>query len=80
MTVFVIDPTAELATVPVTVNVAVPPVARSIEARTLLEPEAGQAPSTTTHVHDAPSNDTGSTSVTDAPNTSDGPALDTTIV
>ena len=47
VTVLVIEPTAELDTVPATVNVAVPPAARSMEALMLPEPAAGQEPPTT---------------------------------
>jgi hypothetical protein len=74
-------PVAEEATVPLTVNVAVPPERRLTEAAMLPEPEAGQdEPTEAAHDQVAPVKAAGKVSATDAPVTSDGPLLVTTIV
>jgi hypothetical protein len=80
-------PVAEDATVPVTVNVAVEPLFRSIDRLMLpLFPEAGApqllpvANGETEQLHVAPVNAAGKVSLTFAPVTSEGPLFVTTIV
>ena len=69
-------------TVPVTVNVAVPPTGRSTVA--LMLPDARRAahvaPPAPTQVQVAPVSAAGNVSVTVAPVTADGPAFAATIV
>src|SRR3954447_22197503 len=83
LTVAVLDsvPVAEEATVPLTVNVAVPPERRLTEAAMLPVPEAGQdEPLEAVQVQAAPVKAAGKVSATEAPTTSEGPLLVTTIV
>ena len=75
---FVIEPVAALDTVPLTVNVAVPPTARATVVLMLPDPEAAHVPLTAAQAHDPPVSDAGNRSVTVAPAMSDGPAFDTT--
>ena len=83
LTVFVSVPAAvDAASVPVTVNVAVPPVSKVTSWLMLPDPDplAHVDPAEAVHVHVAPTMLAGTTSVTDAPAMVDGPALVTTIV
>jgi hypothetical protein len=79
--VFASDPVAPGATVPLTVNVAVPPTGRSTEALMLPLPDAGHAaPPLAAHVHVAPVNAAGNVSVTLDAGAADGPAFEATMV
>jgi hypothetical protein len=79
--VLVSEPVAPGATVPLTVNVAVPPTGRSTEALMLPLPDAGHvAPPLTEQVHVAPVSAAGNVSVTFDAGAADGPAFDATIV
>src|SRR2546422_701289 len=75
-------PVAEGATVPVTVNVAVPPASRFtvVEMLPLTGPAVQLEPAEATQVHEAPVNTAGNVSLTEAAVTLDGPLLVTTIV
>jgi hypothetical protein len=77
-----VAPSVELAaTVPVRVNVAVPPTARSTEALMLPVPLAGHVePAEAVQVQVRPVKFAGAVSVTVAANAAEGPALDATIV
>ena len=79
--VFAKVPVAVVAMVDVNVNVAVPPGARVTDALMLPLPDAGQVePADAAHVHVVPDKIAGTVSVTVAPVTVDGPALEATIV
>ena len=74
-------PVAEAFTVPVTVNVVVPPTGRSTDAEMLPLPLAGhEAPPVAAQDHVALVRIAGSVSVTVAAVTADGPVLVATIV
>src|SRR5712691_7337049 len=78
--VFVIVPEPAV-TVPVAVNVAVPPLSRSTEAARLPAPLAGQLePAEAAQVQVTPASCAGKTSLTVAATTALGPALLATIV
>ena len=79
--VFVTVPLAADEIVAGTVNVAVPPASRSTVAAMLPVPEAGHVePDDATHVQVPKVTLAGAVSVTVAPTTPPGPALDTTMV
>src|SRR2546430_392754 len=74
-------PVADDFTVTETVKVAVPPASRLTEAEMSPEPEAGQDdPEEATHVQLTPDSFDEKLSATEAPVTSEGPLLLTTIV
>ena len=79
-TELVIEPVADVDTVPLMVKVAAPPTARSTVVLMLPDPEAAHVPPAAEQVQVAPRMDAGMTSTTAAPTTLDGPAFDTTIV
>ena len=82
-TVFVNVPGAvDASSVPVTVNVVLPPLSSVTSSLTLPDPDAlpHVEPADAVHVHETPTMLAGTTSVTDAPAMADGPALVTTIV
>ena len=74
------DPEAEASTSAVTVNVAVPPAIRLTMLLMLPTPAAGQLPPTAAQLHTAFDRLAANASTTEAPTTSDGPLLVTTIV
>src|SRR5436305_262741 len=79
--VFASEPVAEEATVPLTVNVAVPPERRLTVVEMLPVPDAGQGePAEARQVHAAPVKAAGNVSATEAPVTSEGPLFVTVIV
>jgi hypothetical protein len=79
--VFVSEPVAPAATVPVTVKVAVPPTGRSTEVLMSPPPDAAHvAPPAAAQVHVAPVRAAGKVSVTFDAAADDGPAFEATIV
>ena len=74
------EPVADAATLAVTVKVAVPPAIRLTVVLMLPTPAAGQLPPTATQLHVAFDKLAANASTTEAPTTSDGPLLATTIV
>ena len=75
------DPVALAEIVPVTVNVAVPPLNRVTDALMEPAPDAGHdEPADAVHVHVTPLSAAGIVSVTVAAVIVDGPALEATIV
>jgi hypothetical protein len=81
LAVLATDPVALAEMVPVTVNVAVPPVSSVTEALIDPEPDAGHVePDEATQVHVTPLSDAGIVSVTVAAVIVDGPAFEAATV